>query len=401
MHAQPSRTLKRLLKQYGRELIDDPRRTEALLRDLCGQYTREIFVLVNAQKQRVPAELLAAPAWMPRQATHSRLSRQLQTRLALTEDAADRAVAAWASALDLQDSATPAPFGWFSGKGGAKPPAPRRNARRAKPTHNPNPTTDAATKARTTRARAADLGWRMPSWLMTLPMPGHTSAGWFAWLPWAALLGATVLLLAVVYWMARTPLLPARADTTTTGGALTISEDASPSSSGATPPLIEEGAPESLLPAPTYLARILTLPVPARISANYVNIRQGPSIEEYAFGALDIHEGVQVIAFSEDGAWSQIDQPRSGWVTNDYLRFESQDGAAATILIRVRAARTANRITEVYSAPRIDAPIAYQLAPSLPVVAAAEGVGVASGWVELADPVTGWMRATDLEPDVP
>ena len=86
MHAQPPRTLKSLLKQYGQELIDDPRRTEALLRDLCGQHTREIFVLVNAQKQRVPSDLLAAPAWMPRQATYSRLSKLLQTKLALTEE---------------------------------------------------------------------------------------------------------------------------------------------------------------------------------------------------------------------------------------------------------------------------------------------------------------------------
>lgn len=101
MHQQPPRTLKRLLKQYGQELIDDPRRTEALLRDLCGQHTREIFVLVNAQKQRVPSELRTAPTWMPRQAVYTRLSRMLQTKLAITEDAADWAVLSWAAALDL------------------------------------------------------------------------------------------------------------------------------------------------------------------------------------------------------------------------------------------------------------------------------------------------------------
>src|SRR4051812_29475696 len=113
MHAQPPRTLKRLLKQYGQELIDDPRRTEALLRDHCGQYTREIFVLVNAQKQRVPSDLLSAPAWMPRQATYTRLSKLLQTKLALTEDAANWAVAAWAAALDLESMPKGAGWSWL------------------------------------------------------------------------------------------------------------------------------------------------------------------------------------------------------------------------------------------------------------------------------------------------
>src|SRR5690606_22352793 len=92
MHAQPQRTLKRIVKQYGRDLVYDTRRTEALLRDLSGQHPREIFVLINAQKQRVPAELLAAPSWLPYRAIHTRLSRQLQQRLAITEDAADWAV---------------------------------------------------------------------------------------------------------------------------------------------------------------------------------------------------------------------------------------------------------------------------------------------------------------------
>ena len=123
MHAQPPRTLKRLLKQYGQELIDDPRRTEALLRDLCGQHTREIFVLVNAQKQHVPNDLIAAPAWMPRQATYSRLSRLLQTKLALTEDAANWAVAAWAAALELD--ALPKGDGWSWLPDQLRGPAPK------------------------------------------------------------------------------------------------------------------------------------------------------------------------------------------------------------------------------------------------------------------------------------
>src|SRR5687768_17612941 len=132
MHAQPTRTLKRLLKQYGQELIDDPRRTEALLRDHCGQHTREIFVLVNAQKQRVPSELRAAPAWMPRQAVYTRLSRMLQTKLALTEDAADWAVTAWAAALDIDSLPKGEAWSWLPHQLRAPAPASSRKSRSKK-----------------------------------------------------------------------------------------------------------------------------------------------------------------------------------------------------------------------------------------------------------------------------
>src|SRR5687768_9988851 len=138
MHAQPTRTLKRLLKQYGQELIDDPRRTEALLRDHCGQHTREIFVLVNAQKQRVPSELLAAPAWMPRQATYSRLSRILQSKLALTEDAANWAVAAWAAALELEALPKGDAWSWLPGKARTPPPNSGRKPRGKKRQNTPS-----------------------------------------------------------------------------------------------------------------------------------------------------------------------------------------------------------------------------------------------------------------------
>jgi hypothetical protein len=396
MHAQPPRTLKRLLKQYGHELIDDPRRTEALLRDLCGKHTREIFVLVNAQKQRIPSELLAAPVWMPRQATHSRLSRLLQTKLALTESAADWAVTAWADALELQEPPTAKPL--WGRLMGQQPTTTHRKGRRTKPARHTQPALNPALHARTLRARAADLGWRG-----RLAWPG-ISQSWAGLLPWVALVSATLVLLAVVYWMAQTPLLPARADTpaeiTTTAGTPENAAQATPASA-APPKVVQTGAPASLMPAPTYLAEILTLPTPARISANYVNIRQGPSLNDNAFGALAINEGVQVVAFSADGRWSQLAQPRSGWVSNEYLHFESQDGAIATFRIQVRAAESVNRITNVYTAPRMDAAVAYQLAPSLALVVAAEGVGSALGWVKVAAPVTGWMSATDLVSTTP
>ena len=163
MHAQPPRTLKRLLKQYGQELIDDPRRTEALLRDLCGQHTREIFVLVNAQKQRVPNELRAAPAWMPRQATYSRLSRLLQTKLAITEDAADWAVVAWASALDLDSPPKGDAWSWLPGQ--SRTPASSGKKSRGKKRQNSASTVQSSKKnAQRTKARGAraEMPWGLP-----------------------------------------------------------------------------------------------------------------------------------------------------------------------------------------------------------------------------------------------
>ena len=159
MHAQPPRTLKRLLKQYGQELIDDPRRTEALLRDHCGQHTREIFVLVNAQKQRVPNELLAAPTWMPRQATYSRLSRILQTKLAITEDAADWAVASWAAALEIDAMPKGDAWSWLPGKQRTPPPSGGRKSRSKKRQNSPSGVqsqkSNTRNSARQAKARAA------------------------------------------------------------------------------------------------------------------------------------------------------------------------------------------------------------------------------------------------------
>src|SRR5690606_6074286 len=62
---------------------------------------REIFILVHAQEQGVPEELLSAGSLAGEQALWQRLSRRLQERLALTAEAAHWAVESWALALDV------------------------------------------------------------------------------------------------------------------------------------------------------------------------------------------------------------------------------------------------------------------------------------------------------------
>lgn len=102
MHDLPRDKLRELIVEYGRSLCDDPRRCEALLKDHCGQYKREIFVLVSALKNRVAEDLFRAQsAGLPETMVWSRARQRLEEELAMTADAAQWAVESWALALGL------------------------------------------------------------------------------------------------------------------------------------------------------------------------------------------------------------------------------------------------------------------------------------------------------------
>ena len=103
MNNLPRQKLREIVTQ--RNVVDDPRLCEALLRDLCGEHRREIFVLVAALKERVAADLLASQAGVPHAVVLTRLTQRLQDNLALTEEAARWAVDSWALALGLPASA--------------------------------------------------------------------------------------------------------------------------------------------------------------------------------------------------------------------------------------------------------------------------------------------------------
>ncbi|MFZ1641988.1 MAG: formylglycine-generating enzyme family protein [Candidatus Contendobacter sp.] len=101
MHDLPRQKLRELIIEYGRSLCDDPRRCEALLKDYCGQYKREIFVLVSALKNRVAEDLINASAGVPPALLLGRLIKRLEDELALSENAARWAVESWALALGI------------------------------------------------------------------------------------------------------------------------------------------------------------------------------------------------------------------------------------------------------------------------------------------------------------
>ena len=362
MNDQSSRVLKQLIERYGLELVSDPRRTEALLNDLCGQYRREIFVLVNAQRQNVPADLLAAPAWMPRRAVWSRLSRRLHDKLALAEDAADWAVASWADALDLaalppsvpepRPAAIPAAEQADNlaaeGRGEAaamSPPAAqaaalRRPRRRGRPAPASSGDTRNSSRLWLAAAAIALALWISASGAAMLFPPGTIAARLFA--------GPQQWFIAV---------RPDPAD---------------------------------------QIEQIYTLPRMAWVSAGPLLVRGGPSTDHESVAMLQAGEALTVTAFSPDAAWSQTTQPAQGWVSNQFLSFLSPGDVPVSVRIGVQALTVASGPTPVFETPDAAGAVARMLPAGAEVVAVA---ATADGqWRHILQPLPGWMAATSLEP---
>jgi holliday junction DNA helicase RuvB len=90
-----------LIARFGRDLCDDPRRCEALLRDVCGERKREIFVLVSAARERVGADLLESASGLPVEVLLGRLTKRLHENLGLPDNLARWGVESWAVALGI------------------------------------------------------------------------------------------------------------------------------------------------------------------------------------------------------------------------------------------------------------------------------------------------------------
>ncbi|TVQ94619.1 MAG: SH3 domain-containing protein [Chromatiaceae bacterium] len=103
-------TLQALIRDYGRTLADDPRRCEAMLKDLCAAQRREIAVLIAALRERVASDLLSNSAQQPAAMLMARLTQRLIDDLALQPQAARWTVESWALVLGVIDpSAVSAP----------------------------------------------------------------------------------------------------------------------------------------------------------------------------------------------------------------------------------------------------------------------------------------------------
>jgi hypothetical protein len=108
MDYRPRKILKDLIGLYGISLAADPLRTEGLLRDMCGSNHREIFVLVNAIRQKIPADLLAPRHSLSLILLQDFLAKRLRDELSLSDDASHWAVESWVEALGLAPE-TPVP----------------------------------------------------------------------------------------------------------------------------------------------------------------------------------------------------------------------------------------------------------------------------------------------------
>ena len=110
MNNEPAEKLRELITEYGTTLIDDPRRCEALLKDYCGRYKREIHLLISAIREGVPAELLTASKDIPYCLQASRLTQRLCDDLGLMPEFAAWAVTAWTQALGVASEEQTEPF---------------------------------------------------------------------------------------------------------------------------------------------------------------------------------------------------------------------------------------------------------------------------------------------------
>jgi hypothetical protein len=223
---------------------------------------------------------------------------------------------------------------------------------------------------------------------------------WAKLLPWIALLSATVFLLAVVYWTSSTRGIQPATDGTPAGGTA-VAEQVTEGDEGAVTPVTITQTPELQMPAPPgdYLTAVIPLPEWARVNVNEepLIVRQEPSTTLPYIGVLNKGQSVRVTGFSSDGEWSQIDSPILGWVHNDYLLFYLQDAPLTAVRLDVQARRTQSHPVDVRATPDVSAAVSETLPPSTQVVVATV-MGEPATWYQIAEPVIGWVAATDLAP---
>lgn len=99
MNPSVQQQLRSVIAEYGHSIRFEPRRVEALLRDLCAHDRCEVSVLVNALNERIAIDLIAGQHTIAREVLLARLAKRLESNLAITEAAARWAVETWAFAL--------------------------------------------------------------------------------------------------------------------------------------------------------------------------------------------------------------------------------------------------------------------------------------------------------------
>ena len=101
MNNVPRQQLCALIQEQGTDICRNPKRCRAFLKDYCGQYQREIFLLTKAIEQKIPEELARHKEnpKLPLSALLTCLKNRLQDAYAVAEEAALWTVKSWALAL--------------------------------------------------------------------------------------------------------------------------------------------------------------------------------------------------------------------------------------------------------------------------------------------------------------
>lgn len=111
MDDTPKYVLCSLINKYGRSICGEAGRLEGMLRDLCGEYKKEIFVMVHALKGGVADALIGAEGQIPVVAIINTQAARLSERYGFSMEISLWATGTWAEALGILTDAPPFPSG--------------------------------------------------------------------------------------------------------------------------------------------------------------------------------------------------------------------------------------------------------------------------------------------------
>jgi hypothetical protein len=370
MQQRPQQVLRQLIRQYGPALHANPRRVEALLQDLCGQHQREIFVLVHAQEQQIPHELLSGGASARDPVHWQRLSRRLQDRLALTAEAADWAVQSWALALEV----TPVHYRY---------PRPIHLLLERWKQLDLAPLGSGMTRLFNSRRRSfveSGVQWeRQPH-------------GWSKTPLWMASSLLALLFFGIVVVVAQGN------PTAVLGRTFTFWQNEKPDAESAV----------HLNQISGWLERLYPLPRAVRIGEEPVAVHVEPAFETQIL-ALLTPPGASVIvdAYTADGRWAHISEPVTGWIEQDGVtQVLPSEGAPAEdrpadklILIVPMVGRITGNGVRVRQWPTVESTIlqALNAGDRVLVMAATQD----RSWMQIVEPVQGWVSADYITEDKP
>lgn len=89
-----------IIKEYGTEIMQTPKQVENLLKDLCADYPKEIFLLTQCLNSGVISRMLALRDTLPVESLVQTAANEFQRSRVIEANAAEWAVKCWYEAID-------------------------------------------------------------------------------------------------------------------------------------------------------------------------------------------------------------------------------------------------------------------------------------------------------------